>query len=233
MLIAKKAYWNILNQYFFNANLTIIKRNINIKNRIMTTKTKEVQQTRKLEYKFFDLQKFKVTKKGVDITHLETGEEGGKITKEGKAHPHPDLKTKMDELKLYMAARLGLLVGWDYSRQHLKSADDVLQGAIDGHNESVENCNVNGLTFVGEGDTVGVLITGSIKVPNGGSTGLAVPKITFSSDKLGYETEVEEICEDIKKEIYAYRYQHKKAQLDIENDGPDLFEGKKEDEPTE
>lgn len=194
-------------------------------------KSKEKQQQRVIEYKNFKLLKFKVTKIGVDVTHMEPGEEGGKITKEGKAQPHPDLKLAMDKLKLYMATRLGLLTGWDYSREHLKKADEVLQGAVDGHKEALDYCNVNGLTFVGEGDTAGVQITGSIKVPKGGSTGLAVPKITFSKDTLGYENDVEELCEKVKIEVYAYRYQHKKAQLDLIDNAPDdLFDKNKKPE---
>lgn len=203
----------------------------------MAKKTKEEQQSRRLEYQHFDLRKFKVTKDGVDVTHHESGMEAGEITKRGEVQPHPDLKEKMDQLALYMATRLGLLQGWDYSRTHIKE-EEALKGAMEGHKEVIERMNVNGLTFVGEGETAGVMITGSIKVPKTGSTGLTVPKITFGSDKLGYETEVEEICEEIKREVYAYRFQSKKLQLDIETEAkkkenPELFQEPKSVDPKE
>lgn len=194
-----------------------------------TSKSKEQQQQRRVEYQYFELRKFKVTSKGVDVTHVEKGGDTGEVSTSGIVVAHPDLKTKMDTLKLYMATRLGLLMGWDYARETLKLKDgDALQLAIDGHQEAVERCNIGGLTFVGEGETYGVQITGSLKTPHNGSIGLAVPKITFGKETLGYEVEVEEICEEIKKEVYAYRFQHKKAQLDIETEiekdqNPDLF----------
>jgi len=191
-------------------------------------KPHDVQRRRTIEYQEFDLIKFKITKDGVDVTHHESGDDPGGNTKTGESQPHPDLKKKMDELKLYMATRLGLLQGWDFSRENLKGDLELLKIALDGHKETLGRCNVNGLTFMGEGETYGVSITGSLAVPNGGSFGLAVPKITFGSDKLGYEQEVQEICEQIKSEVYQYRFQSKKLQLDVNTEiekveNPDLF----------
>lgn len=191
-------------------------------------KPHDAQRRRTIEYQEFDLIKFKITKDGVDVTHHESGDDPGGNTKTGESQPHPDLKKKMDELKLYMATRLGLLQGWDFSSENLKGDLDLLKIALDGHKETVGRCNVNGLTFMGEGETYGVSITGSLAVPNGGSFRLAVPKITFGSDKLGYEQEVQEICEKIKSEVYQYRFQSKKLQLDVNTEiekveNPDLF----------
>lgn len=185
----------------------------------MAVKSKETQQTRKVEFQHFQVKKFKITPKGVDITHIEIGEDTGEIATVGRVVPHPDLKEKMNQLKIYMATRLGLLQGWDFSRANLKlKNEDLLKQALDGHKDAIDSCNVNGLTFVGEGDLFGVIITGSLKTPKGGSAGMAIPKITFGKEVLGYEKEVEEICDEIKEEIYAYRFQHKKAQLDIETE---------------
>ncbi|MCK5342979.1 MAG: hypothetical protein KAR20_06225, partial [Candidatus Heimdallarchaeota archaeon] len=179
----------------------------------MAKKTKPEQKTRRLEYQHFDLRKFKVTKDGVDVTHHEGGIDAGEIIKKGEVQPHPDLKKMMDLLQIYMATRLGLLEGWDFCREHIDR--EMEEMAIKGHKDAIERCNVNGLTFVGEGELAGVMITGSIKVPHSGSTGLSVPKITFKSDTLGYEKEVQTLCEEIKKEVFAYRYQSKKHQLDL------------------
>jgi hypothetical protein len=191
-------------------------------------KPHDEQRRRTLEFQHFDLMKFKITKDGVDVTHHEKVNESFIQTTSGEYQPHPDLKAKMDELKLYMATRLGLLEGWDFSREYLKGDLDLLKLAIASHKETIDRCNVNGLTFLGEGETYGVAITGSIAVPKGGSVGMSVPKITFGSDKLGYEKEVQQICEQIKSEVYQYRFQAKKAQLDIETEAekvekPDLF----------
>lgn len=196
----------------------------------MSTKTKEEQQGRILEYHDFDLIKFKVSAKGVEITHHEGGLNPIIQTTSSEHAPHPELKEKMDQLQLYMAQILGLLDGWDYSRANIKFKDseEALKGAKSGHDEAVSRCSIGGLVFLGEGETMGVKITGSIKTPKAGSVGLSTPKITFESEKLGVEEEVAEICEEIKKEVYAYRFQGKKHQTDIETEiakqeNPDLF----------
>lgn len=197
-------------------------------------KSKEEQQRRVLEYQHFDLKKFKVTKDGVDVTHHENAIEPLQSAVSGEYQPHPDLKVSMDKLQLYMATRLGLLLGWDHAREHLGlKKEDALAMAVKGHEEAVERCNVNGLTFVGEGETAGVMITGSVKLIHGGSFGLAVPKITFGKTVLGYEDDVQEICEEIKKEVYAYRFQSKKLQLDLDTElkkkvNPEMFGHPKE-----
>lgn len=200
-------------------------------------KTKESQQRRQLEYQHFNLIKCKITKDGVEVHHHENFENPIDQKTSGEYQPHPDLIAEFNRLRLYMATRLGLLQGWDYSREHLKSDETMLKQIIMMHDEVLERMKPSGIQFVGEGETSGVLITGSILVPKGGSTGLTVPKITFGKTVLGYEDDVQEICEDIKKEVYAYRFQSKKHQLDIETEAkkkeePELFiepkKGKKE-----
>lgn len=181
-------------------------------------KSKEEQQRRVMPLSAFDLKKAKITKDGVDVTHHETGTDAGEITKSGEVQPHPDLQTALDGLKLYMATRLGLLAGWDYCRENLRDNPEALAGAVQGHKDVVELCKVNGVAFMGEGDTYGVKISGYLKTGNGDGTGLSVPKILFSGEKLGYEAEVSEICDNIKSEVYKYRFQSKKLQLDIETE---------------
>lgn len=191
-------------------------------------KTAEVQRQRQLEYQNFDLVKIKLSKDGPIIEHHETGLDAGTTKKEGEVQPNPDLIAALDKLKTYAAQRIGILDGWDFARENTKSDLDTLKIAIDGHTEAASRFNVNGITIIGDGDKIGVMITGSLNLPKGGSVGMAVSKITFGSDKLGYENEVEEICEEIRKECYAYRFQSKKLQLDIETEidkeeNPDLF----------
>lgn len=195
----------------------------------MAVKAKEEQQGRILEYQHFDLAKFKVTDKGVDVSHYDRLSNSGKNTLEGKETPHPDLQNALDKLSLYMAQRLGLLDGWDFSRDQLRGDLEKLQMAKQGHEEMVKRCHLNGFTYVGDGETRGVQFTGNVKLKDGGSVGLAVGKITFGKDVLGYEDDVEQLCEDVKVEVYAYRFQSKKAQLDVETEAakaknPDMFD---------
>lgn len=103
-------------------------------------------------------------------------------------------------------------------QRKFKERQEALTIAMDGHKKAIELCQVNGVTFMGEGDSYGVKISGFLKTSHGDGTGLSVPKITFSSEKLGYEAEVSEICDTIKSEVYKYRFQSKKLQLDIETE---------------
>lgn len=181
----------------------------------MAKKTKEEQQRRVMPLAAFDLVKCKITKDGVLVIHQEHGTEAGTNQKDGDYLPHPDLQKALDALKLYMATRLGMLEGWDYCREHLLKDAEALEGAMAGHKTAIERCQVNGITIMGEGDTRGVKISGYLKTNKGDGTGLSVPKITFNEEKLGYEAEVAEICELITAEVYKYRFQAKKLQLDI------------------
>lgn len=179
--------------------------------------TKDKQQGRILPREDFNLEKFKFTKEGVNIKHHLGGLEPQTQTNDCDWKPHPDLINVVNQLKLYMASRLGLLRGWDFSREHTKKDLSILEKAVQGHKEAVGMCNVNGITLVGEGETAGVMITGSIKTPVSGSTGLAVPKITFGKTDLGIEEEVEKICNEIEDEIYNYLILKKKEQANIED----------------
>lgn len=194
-------------------------------------KTIDEQQKRQLEYKHFDLRKIKMQKKGADVDHHEGGADAGIVTKIGETAPHPDLQTALDELKPFMARRLGLLEGIDIATEMAKGDLHALKPVLEKRKEIQNRCNVNGLTFVGSGDKYGVMITGSILLPINGSVGLGVKQITFGSDVLGYEEEVEEICERIKKEVYAYRFQNKKAQLDIEFEAEKIEAENEQKEP--
>jgi ribosomal protein L29 len=189
-----------------------------------TRKPHEEQRTRLLEYQHFDLKKIKLEKKGADISHHEAGSDAGLITKIGETIPHPDLKKTMELLKPIMARRLGLLEGTDTAKLIAKGDLDNYKIASDKEREIINRCNVNGITFGGSGDKYWVMITGSVLTPESGSFGLAVPKITFGTDTLGYEEEAENICEEIKKEVFAYRFQNKKQQLDL------VFEAEKIEE---
>lgn len=182
----------------------------------METKTDE-QKGRIMPREDFNLLKFKVGKEGLTITHHLNGLNPSDITAVVNVKPHPDLQEKMDQLKVYMATRLGLLEGWDFSREHLKKNPNFLQKAIAGHAVAKDRCKIGGLTFLGSGETYGVSITGSIKTPTNGSVGLAVPKITFGKDELGYEDEVKEICVEITDEVYNYLILRKKEKTNIED----------------
>lgn len=179
-------------------------------------RTAESQKGRILEYQHFDLQKIKMNKKDAYIEHQVSGLEGGTFIMTDGQPPHPDLQKSLDGLKKIMARRLGLLEGTDIAMEIAKGDLVKYEKAMNKEKEIIARCNVGGLTFTGSGDKSGVMITGSILLPISGSVGLACSRIEFEGEALGYENETYELWEAVKKEAYAYRFQNKKAQLDLE-----------------
>lgn len=178
------------------------------------TKTKNEQQLRKLELKHFDLSKAKLSKKGMDVIFFENG---NKHTDEYNGEPHTDLIQLFDRLKLYMAMRLDLLSGWDFAREKCKKDNEALQEAITSHKDCINRCKISGISIVGENSLRAVKITGSVKCGDS-SVGLATPNINFASEKLGYEQDVDSLCEEIREEVYNYVFNNKRAQLDLEDE---------------
>lgn len=194
-----------------------------------TTKSKEEQQGRILAYEHFDLCSVKVNSEGVDMAYYNLLFPNAKEEPKTKVIAHPDLQAALDKLKLYFATKIGILEGWDFAREHCRDNQDALKMAMDKHKEIVESCKITGLTFAGEGETYGVTIAGYLKFPKKGGSGVSSGKIVFSKKTFGWEDEVKELCEDVKAEVYAYRFQAKKYQTDIETEAdkaenPDLFE---------
>lgn len=169
---------------------------------------------RALNYENFDLQKVKLTKEGLNVEYYEKGGTFDKHMVEAVGQPHPDLTDSFESLQLYMALRLGMLKGWDFARENMRDDLELLKEAKQGYEDELSRCNVSGVSFVGQEQLKGIKITGSLKCDYG-SVGLATPNITFSSDKLGYESDVEDLCEIIKKETFLYLFKNKKAQQDL------------------
>lgn len=181
------------------------------------SRSTEEQKGRIIPFEDFHLEQFKVKKEGVFVKWHTGGTNPAINTRMVPESPHPDFREAMDALKLYMATRLGLLEGWDFSRDNIKGNPDLTKQAMEGHEEAMERCNIAGLTYSGSGETKGVAITGSFKTPVKGTVGLSVPKILFDDDSLGYEESVFELCEEVNKEVYNFLILKKKEQANIED----------------
>lgn len=201
------------------------------------TKTKEKQQGRLMPQKNFLLLGFKANLKGVSGTYYDVDERNREMRFADDHEPHHDLLNTMANLRTYVAQKVGLLAPWDFAREHLKGNADALKLAIQGHEDTINSITITGVAFVGEGDKKGVDIKFYLKFLHGNGKGMNSGKITFNPgvQELGYEDEVEEICEEIRKEVYNYTVIKKKAQLDIETEAdkaedPDMFTSAQEQE---
>ena len=178
----------------------------------------KASQKRSVNFEDFDLAKFKTIKDETSVIYYDTGNpKVGKQTAKLKDKIHDDLVGRLGNLKLYFATRLGLVDVTDTIRDEYKDNPELLKRAIELHKEQVDRCSVTGIAFSGEKQLRGVQITGKVKVPGYGSFSLACPKIIFASDSLGYETEVEELCEEVKKEVYNHTFKGKRAPKPSDN----------------
>lgn len=205
-----------------------------------TTRTKKDQQGRILEEQHFDLRSFKASEDGVQMKYYNLLFPNAEESPNIKHTPHPDLQAKMDKLKPHFAKKIGILEGWDFARENLRDNLDLLEVAKTKFDEAVESCKITGLSFTGENETYGVAIVGYLKFPKKGGSGISSGKISLSEDTLsklplGYEQEVFDICQEIRHEIYSYRFLGKKHQTDIETEAEKaeqagMFDGQEADE---
>lgn len=97
--------------------------------------------------------------------------------------------------------------------------------------ELLQKIEVRGVAWSGNGDNTGVVITSVFETPNGLKTCINTPRIKMATISFGFEEELETIVESIKKEVYAYLFKGKQAQMSLfgesaENQGDkDVFDG--------
>ena len=81
--------------------------------------------------------------------------------------------------------------------------------------EMLKNIEVRGVSFSGQDDNVGVVLTGLFTVSNNQKTAISSPRLKFNTETFGFEEELEEIVADIENEVYAFLFKGKKAQLEL------------------
>ena len=178
---------------------------------------------RKINYENFNLLKAKLKEYGADFHWIERGTSGGRHMYELKEIPHESLNESLEALSPYFAARIGIESGVNKVEEIAKKSKDLLliEKIMDIKVKEVERCEVSGISISGEGPLHGVTITGQVKVPIYGSYALGAPKINLQSDKLGYEEEIKEMCEEVRKAAYNILFLgakgplKKKTQLDL------------------
>lgn len=81
--------------------------------------------------------------------------------------------------------------------------------------ELLDCIEVRGVSFSGKDDNVGVVITAVYKTANGLKTYINTPRIKMATISFGFEEELEEIVGKIEREVYAYLFDGKQAQLSL------------------
>lgn len=195
--------------------------------------------------KAFALSKVKTLKDGGLDVHYEVTETIGNESYTNKYHVesakdiHPDLRECFDRLRPIMGRIFNItsflsMVETDDFKAN-KNQKEVARNFAD---EMLKNIEVRGVSYSGQDDNVGVVLTGLFTVSNNQKTAINSPRLKFNTETFGFEEELEAIVADIENEVYAFLFKGKKAQLELFGaDGepaPGLVaEPEKEDDPED
>lgn len=129
---------------------------------------------------------------------------------------HPDLLGLFDDLRnivgrvFNITSFLSLLESDDFKLTESKKA--LARSFAD---ELLQKIEVRGVAWSGTGDNAGVVITSVYETPNGLKTCINTPRMKMATISFGFEEELEQIVEQIKKEVYAYLFKGKQAQMSL------------------
>jgi len=176
--------------------------------------------------KVVDFDQFTLKKAKIGDTSVECDFEENRVI-DGKGHlivhnvkcdyiPHPDLIRLRDTLREYLVKAYHLGTGYEVAIKYLKGEQKKI--AEDGMIDLYDKVEITGISIGGDDQLRGVVISGKIQSFNKSKCAMNTPRIVFSSEKLGYELDVEGQVELIEREIYKYLFEGKKAQKDLFDD---------------
>ena len=171
--------------------------------------------------KAFALSKVKLKDGRLDV-HYEVTETVGNESYTNKYHVesakdiHPDLRECFDRLRPIMGRVFNItsflsMVETDDFKAN-KNQKEVARNFAD---EMLKNIKVRGVSYSGQDDNVGVVLTGLFTVSNNQKTAINSPRLKFNTETFGFEEELEEIVADIENEVYEFLFKGKKAQLEL------------------
>jgi hypothetical protein len=177
----------------------------------------------------FSLKKVRFTNPGLECSFdgkqiVDGKTEPFETTRKSKYQPHQDLISFKNDLKHYLAKAYQFHVGFDIAEKYLKG--EQKQKAIDAKIELFEKIEVTGVSVGGTDELRGIVISGKIESNNGSKCAINTPRIVFSSDKLGYEEEVEKIFELIQMEVFRYVFEGRSGDATLFDDQEEKDEEK-------
>lgn len=140
---------------------------------------------------------------------------------------HPDLLAMFTDLRTIVARVFNITSFLTFlESDDMKFTEAKKMLARNFADELLAKIDVRGVAWSGTGDNTGVVITSVFETPNGLKTCIKTPRIKMATISFGFEEELETIVESIKKEIYAYLFKGKQAQMSLFGDN-----GAADDEP--
>lgn len=135
---------------------------------------------------------------------------------------HPDLRGLFDDLRPIVARVFNITSFLTLVESgEMKSTKQQKENARAFADELIQKIDVRGLSWSGTEDNVGIVITSVFETPNGLKTCINTPRIKIAQISFGFEEELEQIVELVKKEVYEFLFNGKQAQLSLFGETPD------------
>lgn len=170
----------------------------------------------------FALSKVKTLEDGGLDVHYEVTEVVGTESYTNKYHVlsakdiHPDLRDLFDSLRPIMG-RIFNITSFKSMMEtpEFKATKNQQKIADDYAEQCLQNIEVRGISLSGQYDNVGVVLTGLYTVANNKKTAIKSQRLKYNSVSFGFEEELETIVSEIEREVYAFLFKGKKAQLEL------------------
>ena len=175
--------------------------------------------------KDFNLSKVKLLPKGgiqaeYQVTQIVGGEPSVLDRNETCSRDvHPDMTKMFQDLRIIVARVFNItsfLTLLESDEMKLPESKKMI--ARNYADELISKIEVRGVSWSGSDENTGVIITAVFETPNGLKTCINTPRIKMAQISFGFEEELETIVEAIKKEVYAYLFKGKQAQLSLFGD---------------
>lgn len=189
----------------------------------------------------FSLSKVKLLKDGGLDVHYEVTEVVGNECYTNKYHVlsakdiHPDLRHLFNDLRPIMGRIFNITSFLSMvETSDFKATKKQSELSRDFADEMLKNIEVRGVSYSGQDDNVGVVLTGLFTVSSNQKTAINSPRLKFNTETFGFEEELEAIVADIENEVFAFLFKDKKAQLELFGvDGEPANEDDPEDETAD
>lgn len=172
--------------------------------------------------KNFSLEKVKLAKDGGIEAQYEVVETNGgesyvnHYAVNNAKEIHPDLANLFKDLRPIVARVFGITSFLSMLESpDMKLPESKLFAARSFANELLNNIEVRGVSYSGQDENVGVVITAVYTTGNGLKTCINTPRLKMATISFGFEEELETIVGKIEREVYAFLFEGKQAQLSL------------------
>lgn len=172
--------------------------------------------------KNFSLEKVKLAKDGGIEAQYEVIETNGgesyvnHYAVNNAKEIHPDLANLFKDLRPIVARVFGITSFLSMLESpDMKLSESKLFAARSFANELLNNIEVRGVSYSGQDENVGVVITAVYTTGNGLKTCINTPRLKMATISFGFEEELETIVGKIEREVYAFLFEGKQAQLSL------------------